>query len=169
MATATAEKTVKNKPAVQAVQADEAEGYADEPILQTGKEVLLFLKASGTPIDRTRPLEDWLKTNQAATAKDFYAQMQATLSPYIGTLRKAGKRVFGFEFEPEEAHKSAPADELLDLKRQNDRLQHQISSLNAEKLGLSNRVVYLENRCDELIKENSYLKMGRGTPTPATV
>lgn len=142
------------KPEVQ----DEPEVAVMEP--KNGKGLLAYLAETGTSANRLRPLEVWLKENPKATADDLYRHMEQTCQ-YQGTLRKAGKWLFGDAFEPENVVKLAPADEMLRVREENERIKSNVAGLQADKLGLINQNKFLQEQIAELTRQISFLKMGK--------
>lgn len=126
----------------------------------SGKALLAYLVETGTSANRLRPLEAWLKDNPKATADDLYRHMEQSCT-YQGTLRKAGKWVFGDTFEPENVVKQAPADEMLRVRQENERLKSNIGSLESDKLGYINQNKYLQEQIADLTRKISFLKMGK--------
>jgi len=145
----------KNKPV-----SDANESAVAEMLEPTGKQLVAYLKDSGTPFARLRPLEEWAKANPEATAEDLYRHMEASGSSQ-GTLRKAGKWVFGAEFEPENVVKDAPADEMLRLREENENFRGRIAELQSDSLGRINQLKYKDDQIAELTRKITFLSMGK--------
>ena len=126
---------------------------------KTATDLLEHLRQTGTPEKTLLPHLTWAK-QESATAEDLYRRLEEA-QVNEGTLRKAGKFVFGAEFEPAAAVLLAPADELLRLRGENESLKNQLAASQADRLGLTNRVKYLTDRMEELTQQVSFLKVGR--------
>lgn len=145
-------------PKPEAMQDDLSEVALMEP--KTAGAMLAYLAETGTSAGRLRPLEAWAKENPKATADDLYRHMETTCA-YQGTLRKAGKWIFGDTFEPEDVVKQAPADEMLRVREENERIKSNVAGLQADKLGLINQNKFLQEQIAELTRQVSFLKMGK--------
>lgn len=159
-----------NRPAAttgaeQGSQGEHAVAQADAP---KAKQLVGHLKESGTPTGRLRVLEAWVKDHQEASAEDLYRWMDSENLP-TGTLRKAGKFIFGTEFEPEKLVQMAPADELLRLRQENDQLQARNAALSAEKLGLTQANQYLRDDNEVLTRKVAFLTHGKSKEELAAV
>jgi len=94
------------------------------------------------------------------TAEILYRHLEATNCKQ-GTLRKAGKWIWGDEFEPESVVLQAPADELLNLRRQNEMLSQNLRNKSADCLGLSQQNTHLLDRVNDLERKVRYLSMNK--------
>lgn len=139
---------------------------------KTAAELLRHLRETGMParLDARRADLDevWLKAHEAAPASDLYRHLEAT-GAKAGTLRRAGKFVWGPEFEPISVVQQAPADELLRLREENARLADNNRALTAEKLGLQQANNYLRDQLNDLTRQVTYLKVGRSAEDLARV
>lgn len=139
----------------------------EEPATQaTGKELLAHLLATGTPMQKLDEAREWLAANPTATAEKTFRYMEEA-EEYghkpvnIGTLRKAGKFLWGATWEPESAVLQAPADEIRKLRQQVATLEMQLSMKNSEKAAMAMQIAHMETRLKELGGQVDYLKVGR--------
>lgn len=128
--------------------------------VKTADQLVKYLTESGTSPSRLATVAGWVKDNPGATADHLYRHMEQTVL-FHGTLRKAGKWIFGAEFEPESVVKQAPAEELLRLRGENDQLQAKVKELQAANLGLMSANRYLKDQVDDLSKKIAYLSIGK--------
>jgi hypothetical protein len=105
------------------------------------------LRETFTPAEVLQQFEPFLRENHNAKAEPLYrlmvaAEMEGRLN--IGTLRKAGKWIWGVTFEPAPSGETlTPSGELERLRQENAQLHARVATLTAEKLSLSN-----QSRCD---------------------
>jgi hypothetical protein len=141
-------------------RAKEQEGgvlLAQEPV-KSAADLLSYLKETGTGESRTRPFDAWLKAHQGATGKELYDHLAAVKCP-VGTLRKAGKWLYGDEFEPEQIVKQAPEEEILRLRAENENLRRQLSETSANHLGTLRALEHERTKVREYTNELSMYKM----------
>jgi len=125
-------------------------------------ELLAYLDSTGTPDTTLKPLAAWVKGNGGddVTAYELFRHMEAQ-DVTQGTLRKAGKHLFGEEFEPSCAVEQVPADEIVRLRQENERLHERIKALVAERNTAQKQVQYLEAKVADVTGQMNYLQVGR--------
>lgn len=157
MSTDTVPARKKNGPPPPAEQR-EAISRGSEP----ARELVNYLQETGSPGKLLRYLERWLGQDEQrnATAEELFRHLEG-IEAKDGTLRKAGRWVYGPTFEPARIVEQAPADELLRLRSENDRYLHTIEDLRADKLGLTGEVNYLRKQVAELTDKVRFLSLGR--------
>lgn len=123
--------------------------------------LLLYLARTGLVGKPIRELNGWL-TEQSpdVTAEHLYDHMNAVQFK-MGSVRRACKWIWGPTHEPASLVQQAPADELLRLRSENERLLSNNQNLAAEKLGLQHRVNYLQEQLDEATRKVSFLSIGK--------
>ena len=143
-----------------APQMQDEEQEATATAAMKGEELLAYLESSGTPTDLVRQYRRNMPKD--STAEDVYRQMEAdNASVSEGTLRKAGKFVWGPDFEPNRAEPVGAAEELLRLRQENDQLHARVATLNADRKASSHRVTFLEEEIRRLTSQVNFLKAGR--------
>ena len=131
-----------------------------------GAELLAFLLESGTPAANLAAADRWLKGHAGASALDVYRFLEEAHEHgqiNIGTLRKAGKWLWGAAWEPESAMAQAPAEEIHRLREQVATYESQTAIRNTELAAMKTRIDYLEREAVRLQSENNYLRAGRSS------
>ncbi len=133
----------------------------------TGRDLYDWLVGpeSGTNPDKLRGARDWLQDNPTATCADFLHMLEdppeGIPATAHGTLRKAGKWVFGPLWEPETAVQQAPGEEIARLRGQVNTLEDQIRGMNAQRGHLESRIRFLDQENKRLTGEVDYLRTGK--------
>lgn len=125
------------------------------------RQLLSHLGRTGLGPKYIREFNNWLaEQSEDTTAETLYERMVATqFKP--GTIRRACKWIWGPTAEPESLTQQAPADEILRLRSENERLIANVQALSADKLGLTNQNHYLREQLDEATRKISFLSVGR--------
>lgn len=133
-----------------------------DPAAAPARELMVHLLETGTPNKLLKGVEDkFLRATPKATAEDLYRHLEAEGVATPGTLRKAGKWIWGPTFEPESVVAQAPEEEITRLRRENEVLSNSNRTLSAEKLGLTNANTHLQQRVNDLQSQVAYLSQGR--------
>lgn len=133
----------------------------------TASELFTFLVQSGTNPDKLKDAKAWLATrDNKETCENFLRYLESAedlghMPIAHGTLRKAGKWVFGDGWEPESSVLQAPADEIVKLRENIARLERQITALNGDLASTKHQNNHLQSRVKELGSQVDYLKAGR--------
>lgn len=132
----------------------------------TGTELLNYLVESGTNGTKLEAARAWMLDNADATCEKLYRYMENAEEHgdkpiSLGTLRKAGKWIWGDAWEPETAVFQAPQEEMKRLRERVADQQNDIARKNAEIVMLKNQLAHLEERAKILGSENDHLKVGR--------
>ena len=145
----------------------ESSGIPTMPAKQaTAVEFLAFLLESGTNNDKLIPARAWLAQNDGATAEQCFRFLEAAeehgYAPTAqGTLRKAGKWLWGSTWELEAAVLQNPTDEINKLRGQAANLEGQMTAKNADLASTKSQNAYLLKELAELRRQNDYLKLGK--------
>lgn len=130
-----------------------------------GGELLAYLIETGTNPQKMAHAQLWLADHPDSTAEQFFRYIEdpdeGHMQIALGTVRKAGKWLWGDTWEPEAAALQSPSEEIMKLRGQLAGAEGQLAAKNAEIAGLKNQQAYLEGRIKELGAENDYLKVGR--------
>jgi len=133
----------------------------------TGRDLLDNLLISGSPPKKLAEAEKWLAeqpNGNDTPAEALYRHLEAYSGPdaiTIGTLRKAGKFVFGDGFEPEHGEPYVPAEELTKLRSEIERLKRTNEQLNRDKVSYLKQRDLAQERCNELSRKVQILSAGR--------
>ena len=143
-----------------AKQKSEHQGPAD------ARALLDALLKTGTPPERLIGAEKWLAEREGeGSAELCYRHLESQLDMpegvTLGTLRKAGKLVFGDAFEPETAAQQAPAEEVVRLRAENENLRRQLVQANAEKTSYLKQRDLANERSARMTEKVRALKAGR--------
>jgi len=120
---------------------------------------------SGSDPEKLAESLDWLRRHPGATGAEYVAWLQCPdadcdpVSP--GTVRKAGKHVYGDTWEPEVGLATAPGEEIARLREQVATLNAQIARAAASRGNLEARLAYLEEEHKRLTTECEYLRTSR--------
>jgi hypothetical protein len=128
----------------------------------TAKALVGFLSETGTPSGKLKSAQEWLKENPEGTAGELYQHLESKGVVLLGTLRKAGKFVYGDSFEPK-TNTIVPEDELAGLRMQVERLKKDLDSVNAQNLSQQRQIKAMGAKNNELTTE---LQALRGTRHP---
>ncbi len=140
-------------------------------------DLIKHMKDTGTPWERLRLLEPWVRANpgkphEPVTGENLYRHMEAMTESgelTIGTLRKAGKFVFGPDFDPERVVAQAPTEEMQRLRSEADTYRNECECLRSEKIGLNLQNQFLREALDKAVSQISYLKTGRSKEELASI
>ena len=132
----------------------------------TGAQLLDNLAETGTSPAKLVHARNWILDNPDASAEKCFRYLETSEefgAPPIalGTLRKAGKYIWGNGWEPESAVFQAPQEEMKRLREQVCDLQNDLAKKNGEVVMLKNQLGYLEGQVKTLGSENDHLKVGR--------
>jgi hypothetical protein len=146
----------QTKPTAQATPAPAAVEEA-KPSQPTAKALVGFLSETGTPTGKLKAAHEWLKANAEGTAGDLYQHLESSGAVLLGTLRKAGKFVYGDSFEPK-TNTIVPEDELAGLRMQVERLKKDLESVNAQNLAQGRQIKAMGAKNNELTTELTALR-----------
>lgn len=104
-----------------------------------GQKLVAHLKDTGTSASRLKPIESHVNNLKGEVDENgLYEWLESQHVPY-GTLKKAGKFLFGPEFCPKLNESHVPTEELEALRVENENLKSQIASMNAERSRMERR------------------------------
>lgn len=109
-------------------------------------DLIAYLKESGTPGHRLKPLETMLQIHPQTTAEECLEELGKQESS-LGTVRKAGKWIHGPEWEPASAVPEQAEDKISQLQRENANLRQQLEAS-------TKKAAMYERRCN-MLQENS--------------
>lgn len=140
----------------------------------TAFDLLAYLHESGTSDIKMQPARDWLNENGDTTAEGLFreyldqAEIHGDAPINVGTLRKAGKWLWGNTWEPEQAVLQNPSEEIGRLRGQIANLEGQLTSKGAELTGARQQRDHLQQRVAELSGQVGFLRVGRTPEELAT-
>jgi hypothetical protein len=138
----------------------EAEAVPRKPAPPPGRNVLNYLVSTGTNPDRLEPGRKALEEKPDATSEEVYKALEGA-GVALGTLRKAGKYIWGDAWEPNEEGKAVSQDELTRLREENAQLRGQLEQANASKLGFQKQRDHFEKKLNDAVNENRILRAGK--------
>ena len=142
-------------PAVQPSQAAK-----QTPPVRTVQALFDYMLETGTPLKRLEAGKLHLADNPNATAEAIYHILEAS-GVQLGTLRKAGKWLWGDGFEPETAATQVPAEELVRLREENAQLKRDMAKVNTEKLAYFRQRNSAQEKIAELTRQIRLIKAGK--------
>lgn len=133
----------------------------------TAIELLDALVASGTPPKNLLFARGaFMDRDREATAEECFRLLEAAEDHghepvNVGTIRKAGKWLWGSGWEPESAVLLAPADEIRRLRGEVANLDGQIAAANTTIGGLRHQIAYQGDKIKDLSSKVDWLRAGR--------
>lgn len=130
-----------------------------------GSDLLEYLVSSGTNPVKMAHVREWLSANPGATAVATFRYLESAEEngqpTSQGTLRKAGKWVWGSAWELESAVLQAPAEEIKNLREKVATLEGQLGSKNNEVASLRSQIAFLQEANGKLGSQVDFLKSGK--------
>jgi hypothetical protein len=119
-------------------------------------DLVTYLRQSGTPPATLARFQSFLMENPDATADRLYqALIDAEVT--LGTIRKAGKWIWGAGFEP--LQESATFAAMGGLAAENQALRESLEAANSERLSLTKQLAHERARNAEQTAELMRLRM----------
>ena len=132
------------------------------------------LVATGTPARNLIDARLHFTDQPDATAEQCFRFLESAadrgkepINP--GTIRKAGKWLWGNAWEPQNADQLAPADEMRKLRERVADLESQLTKRNAENVNLQRHNQFLRDKANTQAKDIEWLKQGRSADDLAGV
>lgn len=132
----------------------------------TAKDVVDYLRDTGTGGSKLRTIEGYAKGNESLSGDELYRWMEREGSKhgiFLGTLRKAGKFLYGDAFEPEQSVLRAPEEEIIRLRLENESIKDQLAAACAAKAGMEKQVQYLREHLADKDRQLQWQKLGQPT------
>lgn len=145
----------KNPPKAEA-KSDKAEAK-----WKTAAEVLGHLRETGTPRALLEGADEWIESHKDAQGAAFYEWLAARPGMYGGTIKKAGKFVFGSQFEPETAIPKSHQDKMDAMRDEIERLKEQLTRANTDKLSYIRQRDIANEKAQEMTRKVMALKVGK--------
>lgn len=143
---------------------DETGLAPEQPANPSGKkatELLAYLQTSGTNPHKLESYERFAREHGKDFAADALYRHMEVMGMANGTLRKAGKWVFGDSFEPGSVSEGSDKDEIARVREECAQIKSRNQDLVAERNGYMNRAAYLQGQVEKLSAENAWLRMGK--------
>ncbi len=122
------------------------------------------LSATGTSPERVEIAKAFLTTNPDSSAEDVYRHLES-VGVKEGTLRKAGRFVFGKWFEPESAVIQAPEEELTKARERAENVTQELAEKRALVLSQDRQIENLERKIVDLTGQVDILQRKLNVPT----
>lgn len=133
----------------------------DAPKWKTSVEVLEHLRATGTPRALLEGADEWIETHKDANGAAFYEWLAARPGMYQGTIKKAGKLVFGSQFEPETFIPQSHQDKMEAQQAEIEMLKGQLQQANTEKLSYIRQRDMANEKAVDMTRKVMALKIGK--------
>ena len=131
-------------------------------------ELLDYLIGSGTNPKKLADDRAFYSDRPEATALEAFrylesAEERGDVATSPGTLRKAGKWLWGNAWELESAVLQAPAEEIKNLREKVAVMEGQMIGKNNEVASLRSQIAFLQETNGNLARQVDFLKAGRTT------
>lgn len=143
----------------------ESEPKAPEPKVKkmTAEAILAFMKETGTGESRLRVAQNFIAKNPKATGEELYDHLVEQKIP-DGTLVKVCKQLYGAEAMPKHLTQGTPDEEVLSLRRENERLRDQLSRSEAEKAMYKMHMDHQGKQMSDVVREAELLRATQAKP-----
>jgi cell division protein FtsB len=127
------------------------------------KDMIEWLAETGTNPEKLRAAKEWLMgvpSDPAPSGEALFRFLEFATPPTAqGTLRKAGKRLWGSEWELEAAVLESPLEEIGKLRGQIANLEGQQAARTADLTGTKQQNAMLETRLAKMQQQLDFLKL----------
>jgi hypothetical protein len=131
------------------------------PSEKKAKDMLDFMLTDGTPPHIIEKFDAWMSVNPDGSASVLYHEMnemEQNTVINIGTLRKAGKWIWGESFEPDQYLKQLPGDELVRAREELAQVKTQLRAANSDKAILKSEVDFIKRQKEDMLRELTFLR-----------
>jgi hypothetical protein len=147
---------------------------------KTGRALVAYLAETGTPEATTSVLERYCDEHDGATAVALYQHLDSTgaaTDHRAGTLRKAGKWIYGPTFEPEKLVEQAPSQELAKVRQELSTVRDQLRAAQADNHALAGELRVQRERVQDYTRQITMYRLQLGlspndpsaTPLPGSL
>lgn len=121
----------------------------EQPAEKTGRNVLAYLRETGTGTERCQKVEEHLARYPKATAAELVAYMESS-GFHQGTVEKAGRFVYGpaYAYAAPGQGRVTHDQELANLRAQNAQLRQTLKDMEAKNHGLVKTIAQLRQKPD---------------------